>query len=119
MEVGFLSGSLPSLVVFTVDIDFDTAGKLHTIVFVIEQFIIITNYLGPGDVLFSPHRMRIRPGVTDTEIVSFTHHVDGISQEIDEIYTLTINIESGSFDELIAILTITIRDGDGKFWKVD
>ena len=52
------------------------------------------------------------------ETFSVTHVRDGISQEIDETYTLTINIESGSFgvnDELISILNVTIRDSECKF----
>ena len=44
--------------------------------------------------------------------------MDAVSQEIDETYTLTINIdESVSFgvsDELITNLIVTIRDDDGK-----
>ena len=76
-------------------------------------------YLGPQDVFFSSHPRRIRLGITDPEIISFTHRVDAISQEIDETYTLTINIQSGFDEELISILTITIRDIDSKFWKED
>ena len=52
------------------------------------------------------------------EIISFTHRVDAISQEIDETYTMTINIQSESFgvnDTLITVLTVTIKDGDSKF----
>ena len=52
------------------------------------------------------------------ETISFTHRVDAISQEIDETYTLTVNIQSGSFganDKLITVLTVTIKDGDSKF----
>ena len=88
---------------------------------IIDRFHCIPKllYLGPGDVLFSSHRRRIRPGNTEPEIVSFTHRRDRISQEIDETYTLTINIESGSFgiDELVSVLTVTIRDSDGKFME--
>ena len=61
--------------------------------------------------------MRIRPGVTEPEIISFSHRVDGVSQEINETYTLTISIESGSFqpDQLVSVLTVTIIDSNSKF----
>ena len=154
MEVGVLSGSLTSSIIFSVAIDLVTAGKLHGLlqcsyvdslliwqgtlyipasrispkIYPIIHCVPSTSiswpytlpYLGPGDVLFiSSHRIRIRPGSVEPETVSFTHRRDGISQEIDETYTLTINIESGSFgiDELVSVLTVTIRDSDGKFME--
>ena len=76
--------------------------------------------LGPGDVVFTPRRLGIRGSVAEPERISFTHRVDNVSQEIDETYTLTINIESGSFggdDELITEMAVTIIDSDGEFMQ--
>ena len=119
MEVGFLSGSLPSSVVFNVAIELDTAGKYCNFISyaMMDLHIIITYIIGPGDVVFSPQRKRIRPGNRDTATISFTHRMDAISQETDETYTLTINIETRSFrvnDELITTLIVAIQDDDGK-----
>ena len=78
--------------------------------------------IGPEDVDFFDEgtRMRIRPGVTKPEIISLSHRVDGVSQEIDETYILIINIESGSFepDQLVSVLTVTIIDSNSKFREV-